>query len=340
MRNLKDYNRRLFIRNSAIAGIGLSLTPSLSFSFSKDVSSSTGKRIGIIGLDTSHSEAFTKEINNGGSGMLGFKVVAAYPHGSKDIPAALEMKPKIIEAVKKEGVEIVASIEELLKKVDVVLLESIDGRTHYEQALPVLRAGKKLFIDKPLAATLKDAKRIFQAARKFKTPVFSSSALRFDKNVQKVVQGSIGKVLGADVYSPGEIEVGHLDLSWYAIHGVEMLFTVMGKGCVEVSRIHQENTDLITGVWEDGRIGTVRAIRKSPVGIAGVAFGDKGTASLGPFSTYDPLLKQIIDFFDTGTPPVSETETMEIFSFMHAADLSRKKNGESINLNNLISDKS
>ena len=295
--------------------------------------SPSGKRIGIIGLDTSHSQVFTEAINNGGPEMAGYKVVAAYPHGSKDIPSALEMKPKIIEAVKAAGVEIVDSIEELLTKVDVVLLESNDGRTHYEQALPVLRAGKRMFIDKPVAATLNDAKRIYAAANRFNTPIFTSSALRFDKNVQKVVQGSIGNVMGADVYTPGTLERGHLDLAWYAIHGVEMLFTVMGEGCTSVSRIYQKSTDVITGVWKDGRIGTVRAIREGASNIAGTAFGEKGIAPLGPFSSYDPLINQIISFFETGEPPVSQAETIEIFSFIKAADVSKEKDGLAVNLN-------
>lgn len=332
MINSKDYNRRAFLRASAIVGAGISLYPFSASATPFIASPATGKRIGIIGLDTSHSEVFTKAINNSGMGMDGYKVVAAYPHGSKDIPSALKMKPNIIEAVKAQGVEIVSSIEELIRKVDVVLLESIDGRPHYDQALPVLRAGKRMFIDKPIAATLEDAKRIFEAARKYKTPIFSSSALRFDTNVQKVVSGSIGKVMGADVYTPGEIDKNHLDLAWYAIHGVEMLFTVMGTGCKTVSRVYQEGTDFVTGVWEDGRIGTVRAIRSGTANIAGTAFGEKGIAPLGPFSSYDPLIKQIITFFDTGIPPVSEEETMEIFSFMHAADISRQKNGTAIPL--------
>lgn len=332
MKRSKDYSRRAFIKTSAIAGAGIGLFP---FSASADSFFSEplkGKRVGVIGLDTSHSEVFTKAINNKGLGMNGYKVVAAYPHGSKDIASALKMKPAIIEAVKAEGVEIVSSIDELLKKVDVVLLESNDGRPHYEQALPVLKAGKRMFIDKPLAATLEDAVRIFEAARKYKTPVFTSSALRFDPEVQKVVSGSIGPVTGADVYTPGEIDKNHLDLAWYAIHGVEMLFTVMGTGCKTVTRVHQDGTDLVTGVWEDGRIGTVRAIRKGSANIAGTAFGEKGISPLGPFRSYDPLIKEIVTFFETGKPPVSEQETIEIFSFIDAADKSRQKNGSSINL--------
>jgi predicted dehydrogenase len=335
MKNINTYSRWSFLRLSAVAGAAVSLSPLLSFAeelkpFTKGSNPvAAGKRIGIIGLDTSHSEVFTKMINSG-EVAGGYKVVAAYPHGSPDIPEALKMKPGIIAAVKNMGVEIVDSIEALLKKVDVVLLETIDGRPHYEQALPVLKAGKRMFIDKPVAADLADAKRLFAASRRYNSPVFSSSALRFDPTVQKVVNGTIGKVTGADVYTPAVIESRHMDMAWYGIHGVEMLFTVMGPGCKSVSRTYQEGTDLLVGTWEDGRIGTVRGIRTGSANIAGTAFGDNGIASLGPFSSYAPLVNKIIAFFDTGVPPVSEAETLEIFTFMHAADLSRKEKGKLI----------
>lgn len=322
-------NRRDFIRASAITGAAVGLTGSLSFGRQ---AAEAGKRVGIIGLDTSHSEVFTKMINAGGAAMGGYKVVAAYPHGSKDIASALKMKSAIIEAVKAQGVEIVDSIDALLSKVDVVLLESNDGRPHLEQALPVFKAGKRMFIDKPVAPSLAIAKEIFKASKEFNSPFFTSSALRFDANVQKVVSGSIGAVTGVDVYTPAEIDKNHQDLAWYAIHGVEMLFTVMGNGCKKVSRVHQEGTDLVTGVWDDGRIGTVRAIRKGAAGIAGTAFGEKGIAPVGPFSTYEPLVGQIIKFFQTGIVPVTEADTLAIFSFIDAADRSKRKGGKSVGM--------
>ncbi|GAB3250251.1 Gfo/Idh/MocA family oxidoreductase [Larkinella harenae] len=313
-------NRRKFVQYASVGaaylGTGIAL--------GRNYETVAGKRIGIIGLDTSHSEVFTRLINNGGTDMLGYRVTAAYPHGSKDIASALKMKPDITRAVQGMGVKLVDSIDVLLENVDVVLLESNDGRVHLEQAMPVFKSGKRVFIDKPIAPSLADAKAIFKAAEQSNTPVFSSSALRFDANVQKVVAGSIGRVTGADVYTPAEIDKGHLDLAWYAIHGVEMLFTVMGPGCKTVSRSHTEGTDVVVGVWEDGRIGTVRGIRKGAANIAGTAFGEKGIAPLGPFATYEPLVKAIVQFFDTGKTPVLPAETLEIFAFINAAQESRK----------------
>lgn len=325
-KNNRLVNRRDFVKMTAITGAGLSLLPLVGSSMGKVLNkkmSNLQKRIGIIGLDTSHSEVFTRMINMG-EFSNGYKVVAAYPHGSPDIASALEMKPRIIEAVKSMGVEIVDSIDALLDKVDFVLLESNDGRPHLEQALPVLRVGKRMFIDKPIAHNLADTKKIFEASKKYNTPIFSTSALRYEANILKATSGEFGKVLGADVYTPAEIDKNHIDMAWYGIHGVEMLFTLMGTGCEKVIRAHTKDTDLITGVWKDGRIATVRGIRKGAANIAGTAFCENKIVPVGPFSTYQPLVTKILDFFSTGISPISHLETIEMFRFMEAADQSKK----------------
>lgn len=326
---MKEYKNKLkrrdFLRLASVAGASLSVLPLMATEQAKHIINTgvqTDKRIGIIGLDTSHSEIFTRMINTA-EVKNGYKVVAAYSHGSPDIVSALQMKPQIIEAVKTMGVEIVESIEELLTKVDFVLLESNDGRPHYEQALPVLRAGKRMFIDKPVAHNLKDAQRIFQAAKQYNTPIFSSSALRYEENTVKVRTQQFGKVIGADVYTPAEIDTNHLDFAWYGIHGVEMLYTLMGTGCDRVIRAHTEGTDVITAIWKDGRVGTVRGIRQGMSNIAGTAFCENGIQPVGPFTTYAPLVEQILRFFDTGIAPISPEETLEIFRFLHAADKSK-----------------
>lgn len=284
------------------------------------------KRIGVIGLDTIHSQMFTKDINEGVLSDRGYRVVAAYPHGSKDIPSALKMKPDIIKAMVGMGVKIVDSVDQLLEEVDYVLLESNDGRVHLEQAKKVIAAGKPCFIDKPMAQDLRDVEAIFAYAKSKQVPLFSSSSLRYDANVLKVKDGSIGRVLGAEIYTYAELESHHLDLAWYMIHGVEMLYTVMGRGCEKVIRIFHPDQELVVGYWKDGRIGTVRGIRKGANSIAGTAFGEHGIATLGPFAGYGPLVKEILDFFDTGRAPVQAEETIEIFRFMEAAQRSKKSN--------------
>src|SRR4026209_1223680 len=281
-------NRRDFLKTAAIAGFGIGISgsapggifagPALNTTSYTPRFLLTG-RVGMIGLDTSHCEAFTKVLNqpNPEPDFAGFPVVAAYPHGTKDIESSVSRIPKITEDIKKYSVQIVGSIDELLKQVDVVLLETNDGRLHYEQALLVLKAGKRLFIDKPVAGNLADAVAIFAAAKKYHTPVFSCSSLRFAPAVQEIAKGNtVGKVLGADTFSPCTIEKTHTDLFWYGIHGVETLFTIMGRGCRQVIRTYQDGTDVVVGTWQDGRIGTFRGTRTGQYDLGGTVFGEKG----------------------------------------------------------------
>ena len=328
--------RRTFIKTAAAGGIGLGLNgKSLLF---KDTTNALAGRIGIIGLDTSHSVAFTRVLNDPAAGpeFGGYKVVAAYPKGSNDIKSSVDRIPGYTEDVKKLGVEIVNSLDELLQKVDFVLLETNDGRLHLEQAIPVLKAGKRMFIDKPIAASLEDTIAIFNIAGHLKVPVFSSSSLRYISGVKEIADGSIGKVLGADVYSPATLEKTHPDLYWYGVHGVETLFTIMGTGCKTVVRTFTANTDKVTGLWEDGRIGTFRGIRSGRADYGGTVFGEKGIAALGKYAGYNPLLAEIIEFFNTGNPPVKAEETIEIFAFMTAADESKMKGGMPVDMTRVL----
>jgi len=337
-----EQNRRSFIKTSALAaaGIGLGIN-----GFAENLSLAPrqflaeGTRVGIIGLDTSHSIAFTKALNNPEAGpeFGGFKVVAAYPYGSKDIQSSADRIPGYIVEMKNLGVEITGSIADLLNKVDYILLETNDGRLHLEQALEVIKSGKRFFIDKPIAASLKDAATIFTAAKKANVSVFSSSSLRYTTGAQELAAGKLGKVLGAETYSPCHLESTHPDLFWYGIHGVESLFTVMGTGCKEVVRVSTADTDVVTGTWSDGRVGTFRGTRSGKGGYGGTVFAEKGTAPIGDYGGYNPLLVRIIDFFKTGVVPVSSVETLEICAFMEAADASKKMGGIPVSLDSMFS---
>lgn len=295
-------------------------------------------KVGIIGLDTSHVTAFTKELNdpNAKPDLAGFRVVAAYPIGSKDIPSSVNRRAGFTDAVKKMGVEIVDSIDELLKLVDCVLLESNDGRPHAEQALPVLKAGKPVFIDKPVAGSLVDAVRIYEAAEYFKVPVFSSSSLRYSPATQALRGGKIGKVLGAETYGPCELEPHHPDFYWYGIHAAETLYTVMGTGCQTVVRVSAKDQDVVVGTWDGGRIGTVHGMRAGRSGYGGTVFGQNGVEQLGREGGYRPLVVNIAEFFRTRTPPVDPKETLELYAFMEAADESKRQGGKPVSLKEVM----
>src|SRR4051812_13439528 len=296
-------------------------------------------RAGIIGLDTSHVVAFTKVLNGAKTegDLAGVRVVAAYPGGSPDVESSRTRVAGFTSQLRDSfGVEIVDSIDDLLTKVDVVLLESVDGRPHLEQARPVLRARKPLFIDKPMAGSLADAIALFRLAEETSTPCFSSSSLRFSPGIVEMKDNpKIGAIQGCAAYSPCELEPHHPDLFWYGIHGVETLYTLMGTGCEKVTRVQSKDNELVSGVWKDGRIGTFRGLRGKS-GYGALVFGSKGIAPSGGYGGYEPLLAEICKFFRSGQAPVRPEETLEILAFMEAADESKVRGGGPVSLESVM----
>jgi hypothetical protein len=293
-------------------------------------------RIGIIGCDTSHVPAFTENLNNPDAKdhVSGGKVVAAFKGGSSDIPESANRVENYAKTLKeKYGVQFYDTIDGLCKNVDVVLLESVDGRPHLDQVKPVFKAGKPVFIDKPMAGSLKGVIEIFRLAKEAKVPVFSSSALRFAKDTEAVHHGSIGKVNHVETYGPCEIEKHHPDLFWYGVHGVEAMFTVLGPGCETVQRGTTADGKIeVIGTWKNGAKGIYREEKK----FHGLAKGEKGECSAGSFDGYVPLVIEIMKFFKTGVAPVSPAETIEIFAFMQAADESKAIGGAPVKISDVL----
>jgi predicted dehydrogenase len=283
-------------------------------------------KVGIIGLDTSHVTAFTSIINKDNKGPLeNIRIVAAYAAGSPD----LDISAKRIEGFTRElrdkyKVEIVDSIDELLKRVDAVLLESVDGRPHLEQSRPVIKAGKPVFIDKPIAASLADTIEIFELARKHKVPCFSSSSLRFSDRLKELANDpKVGTIKRCDARGPVSTLKGHPELFFYGVHGIEMLFTVLGPGCESVTW----KDGVVTGTWKDGRIGTFRSAKDYKVEVT----GDKGAASSGG-GDYKGLVQAIGTFFRTKKAPVPAEETINLVAFMVAAEESKKAGGKPVSI--------
>lgn len=291
-------------------------------------------KIGIIGLDTSHAPAFAKAFNAEPADpeMQNCRVVAAYPYGSQTIESSSSRIPKYTEELRGMGVEIVDSIDELLKQVDCVLLETNDGQLHRAQAQQVIEAGKPMFIDKPVAANLTDTLAIYQLAQAKQVPIFSSSSLRYTDGAQAIRKGEYGDVLGCDTYSPCALEPSHTDLYWYGIHGVESLFTCMGPGCQSVTRTSSDDFELVVGKWADGRIGTFRGLRKGKSGYGGTAYTSKAVQAIGTYQGYRPLVVQIAQFFRSKQPPIEAAETIELYAFMQAADESKRQGGAPVQI--------
>ncbi len=295
-------------------------------------------RAGIIGLDTSHVNAFTNIINkpDAPGNLAKLQIVAGYPGGT-DIPASRDRVERFTNDMREKGLAIVDTIPELLEQVDVVLLESVDGRIHLEEASQVIKARKPLFIDKPVAGSLADAIAIFELAERHSVPVWSASSIRFSSSIQSLLDNDeVGEIVGCTTWGPCSYQEGIPDMFFYGIHGIEGLFTVMGPGCKSVTRTTGDGVDVVTGLWDDGRIGTYRGIRKGNAGFGATAFGTKGIVTVGRASAYQELCGHIADFFQTNQPPVSAEETIDIFAFMEAADESKRQGGAPVKIADII----
>lgn len=307
----------------------------------------TPLRVGMIGLDTSHVTAFTALLNdpNHPDHVPGARVVAGFKGGSPDVESSATRVDKFTADLRdKWKIEIVDSIEAMLPKVDVVMLESVDARPHLAQARPVIAARKPLFVDKPMAASTREGAEIMRLARAAGVPLYSASSRRYVEDVQILkTDPRVGAVVGAATYGPATLEPHHPDLFWYGIHAVETLYELMGPGCVSVSRTHTQGTDVVVGTWADGRVGVVRGNRSGKYGTYGqTVFGEKDVVSATsdmPLpggakrrAGYYGLLVRTIEFFHTGKPPVTPEETVETLAFMEAADLSKARNGAAVKL--------
>lgn len=297
-------------------------------------SSAADLRLGLIGTDTSHVIAFTRAFNGppGPEHVDGARVVAAFKGGSPDVEASYTRVDGFAEELQADwDVALVDDIGSLCPLVDAILVESVDGRTHLEQTREALACGKPLFIDKPLASTLDDAREIARLAAEAGVPWFSSSSLRWSEIVTTLRSD---ETQGVSTWGPGPTEPHHyLDLSWYAIHPIEMLYALMGPGCVEVSRTLSDSGDLVVGRWGDGRLGTVRVLPTAR-SYGAVAFRPDEAETSPPDAkhSYLPLLREMVEFFGTGRPPVPNEETLEIFAFMDAAQRSKEQGGTAVRL--------
>ena len=312
---------------------GLALAFTLSHAMAEDL------RFGIIGLDTSHAEQFTLQLNDAANPnhVPGGRVVAAFPTPSADIEESASRVEGFTAALRdKYGVRIAESITDVCKNVDAILLLTLEGRPRLAQMTEILSFGKPVFMDKPVAASLKDAVTIYKLAGVAKVPVFSASALRWYPGVIELAATEKTPPLGAFSSGPAHILQYHPDLFFYGIHPIEGLFTVMGTGCISVTRTTSPSASVVTGVWEGGRLGTLHAIHEGAKGYNIIRYGNEKIAQQNSEGDYTPLLREIVKFFKTKESPVSTKQTLELYAFMEAAEESKRQKGKSVMLREVM----
>ncbi|MDW8029957.1 MAG: Gfo/Idh/MocA family oxidoreductase [Armatimonadota bacterium] len=298
-------------------------------------------QVGIVDTDTSHAVEFTKRLNHIGIAeeqwVEGAKVVAAWTAPSAVIPQ--ERHHEYNRILQEElGIKFVDSLDELRSLVDAVMVLSQDGSVHLERAKPFLEAGMPVFVDKPFACSLHDALLMAEIAERHNAPLFSSSSLRYALEVQKVHEqkSEWGKVIGADAFSPAPTHPRNPGLFHYGIHGVETLFAIMGKGCRRVRCVYHDDGEVVVGEWEDGRIGTMRGIRKGAhaYGFSVLCEKQAWSTTIDIRYIYRELLKRVVEMFQTLKQPIEISETLQIVAFIEGAKQSAEQHGVPFDLPN------
>ena len=90
------------------------------------------------------------------------------------------------------------------------------------------------------------------------------------------------------------------------------------------------------GTWSDQRIGIYRGLRTGKQDYGGTVYADKDNVPLSVADGYNPLIAQIVKFFETRKSPVDDKETLEIYAFMEVADESKRKNGMAVTLDSVL----
>jgi predicted dehydrogenase len=323
-------------------------------------------RVGVLGIDNYQCVEYTKHFNDpkAEGDLAGLRVVAAYPVTSPTYPDSAGLtekwKEQMLGLYQKPAnpadavppVEIVGSTEELLKRCDAVMIMSLDGRQHLEQATAVLKAGKRLFIGRPLAASVEDAVAIMKVVAETKTPCWSSSQHRYSPGFFGMRNhAEVGKVLGCDVYGGYDLKAAEADKFIRPLHSIETMYTIMGPGCVSVTCTSTPTVESITATWKDGRVATYRGVKEGAVKYSATVFGDKGVSTAGiyghgvpvqgvvptndKYMGYEGIAHEMAKFFKGGPPPVTAAETLEIYALLQAAEESKAKMGAVVPLQDL-----
>jgi len=293
-------------------------------------------KAGFVDFDTSHTLQFTKRFNHveidEDQWVDGVRLVAGLP--GTPAPGNEKRTAEYIETCKGWGLKIVDSPEALMKEVDVVLVESLEGSRHLERARPFIEAGLSMFIDKPFTDSIREAEILIELADKHGAKLMTGSSLRYAIEVQELHADVVhtGQVLGAVAYSPSTPLNDVPALVNYGVHGVETLYGIMHRGCQRVSSVDAHTLQSVTGFWEGGRTGVMIGVQKAKGGYGFTAYCENAIVrrEIDASYIYRELLKKMSAFFNTGEPPIPIEESLEVMVFIEKALESAKNNGAAV----------
>ena len=271
---------------------------------------------GIIGADSTHTENFAGIINRG---LAGPRMRVTKLWGANAAQARAKAADTGVD-------EVVSAPEEVMQGVDAVFVLNRWGPDHFAPAMQAVERGLPLFVDKPLCDDPREAVTLVRAAAKAGVPLMSASAVRYDSAFRQLLERlpGLGRTRSIMFTLPQNWQL-------YGVHAVDVMHAVFGVGAVDVTSIRNELGDVVTIRWPDGQVGIANQMREAWMGMLCVAIGENGWthADMHEDDTIDGFrrmyletIKQFLAMLDSGEPPISNEEMVDVIRVVAAAEIS------------------
>ena len=271
---------------------------------------------GIIGTDSTHTENFAGIINRG---LAGPRMRVTKLWGANAAQARAKAADTGVD-------EVVSAPEEVMQGVDAVFVLNRWGPDHFAPAMQAVERGLPLFVDKPLCDDPREAVTLVRAAAKSGVPLMSASAVRYDSAFRQLLERlpGLGRTRSIMFTLPQNWQL-------YGVHAVDVMHAVFGVGAVDVTSVRNESGDVVTIRWPDGRVGIANQVRDAWMGMLCVAIGENGWthADMHEDDTIDGFrrmyletIKQFLAMLDSGEPPISNEEMVDVIRVVAAAEIS------------------
>ena len=190
--------------------------------------------IGIMGSENSHAMAFAEIFNLSKDLYPDIEVVAI---GGLDQKASRKVQEKCHVAMLAENAE------DMLGKVDAVMVTARDGKYHLEYARPFIEAGLPAFIDKPFTRSREEAQKLARLAQQHHVPLVGGSSVKYADGIADLSEAvQKGSVIGADVAAPVSLTNEYGGFFFYASHLAEVTMTLFGYDLRSVAAYQTDKT--------------------------------------------------------------------------------------------------
>lgn len=226
--------------------------------------------------------------------------------------------------------------EEVIGKVDAVILATDDGNDHVRRARPFIEAGLPVFVDKPLAINVPDLNQ-FIAWEQAGAKILSTSGMRYMPELRELTERR-------DAMGEPRWITSVTCKTWerYGIHALEPVYTMTGPGVVTVQTRHQDGADIVHLTHRSGVQLTLAAIHDAYGSFGAVhVYGTKGQLAVTLADTYTAFRRQLIAFIEmlrTGRPPFPFAQSVELMAIIIAGIRSREQNGRVVSLNEIYAE--